>query len=99
MKDSESSLDRLLRTAAAHGRPEPDREPPYGFTTRVIAEWLSARPGSARGMLELLWLRRAFLCSLVVMSLAAGWEWKQEAAAPSDEMAVTSYDAAAVELQ
>ena len=97
MKNSDSSLDRLLRAAASyrHDRPAVAEEPPFGFTTRVVAGWLA---GADRiGMdakLQTLWFRRAALCALAVMTITVGWSFKTDTA-PNDEMAIAGYDATA----
>ncbi len=93
MKNADSPLDRLLRTAAA-SRPAMDLEPPFGFTTRVVAGWLAAA-GADRiafdAKLQAMWFRRAFLCAVAVMAITVGWSFKTDTA-PNDEMAIASYD-------
>jgi len=99
MKNSDSSLDRLLRAAAPYRRDPPAgaEEPPFGFTTRVVAGWLA---GADRiGMdakLQTLWFRRAALCALAVMTITVGWSFKTVTdTSPNDEMAIAGYDATA----
>ena len=92
MKNSDQSLDQLLR-AAAQCRPAVAEEPPFGFATRVVSGWLAAA-GRDRMGLETLWFRRAFLCAVAVMAVSVGWSFKTDTTAPNDEMAIASYDAA-----
>jgi hypothetical protein len=94
MNKPDHSLDRLLRAAAqCHpDRPEIAEEPPFGFTTRVVAGWL-AGAGRDRTGLEALWFRRAFLCAVAVMAMAVSWSYKTDTAAPNEEMAIATYDA------
>jgi hypothetical protein len=98
MKNSDQSLDRLLRAAALH-RPSVAEEPPFGFTTRVVAGWLAGRDGwDGNGLdarLQVIWFRRALLCALAVMAISVGWSYKTDTAAPNDEMAIASYDVSA----
>jgi hypothetical protein len=95
MKNSDSPLDRLLR-AASRRRPGVAgvEEPPFGFTTRVVAGWL-AEPSREWPGMDALWFRRALLCSVAVMALSVGWSFKTDMAAPNDEVAIASYDATA----
>jgi hypothetical protein len=93
MKDSDSSLDRLLRSAAQQ-RAAVAEEPPFGFTTRVIAAWLSETGERVDARLETIWFRRAFLCAVGVMAITVGWSFKTDTA-PNDEMAIAGYDATA----
>jgi hypothetical protein len=99
MKNTDQSLDRLLRAAARH-RPagESPAEPPFGFTTRVVAGWLAGRGNggfAAEARLQVLWFRRAFLCAVAVMAVSVGWSFKIDTSVPNDESAVASYDATA----
>jgi hypothetical protein len=96
MKNSDSSLDRLLR-AAGQSRPVVADEIPFGFATRVVSGWI-AGAGRERMGLEALWFRRAFLCSVAVMAVSVGWSFKTDTTAPNDEMAIASY-AATADLQ
>jgi hypothetical protein len=96
MKNSDPSLDRLLRAAGQY-RPAVVREaPPFGFTTRVVAAWIAgaAREGAGSDFgLDTLWFRRALLCAVAVMAVSVGWSFKIDTAATSDEMVLASYDA------
>jgi hypothetical protein len=95
MSQPDPSLDRLLRAAAAaRSASRVTEEPPFGFTTRVVAHWLGApreRPG-----LDALWFRRAFLCAFAVMLLSVGWSFRtSDTSSQGDEMTIASYDATA----
>ncbi len=97
MKNTDQSLDRLLRAAARH-RPVlvgDEATPPFGFATRVVAGWNAASPGREGNGLDALWFRRSLLCALAVMAVSVGWSFKTDTAAPNDEMAIASYDATA----
>jgi len=96
MKNSDSSLDRLLRAAGQY-RPTVAEEVPFGFATRVVAGWI-AGAGRERMGLETLWFRRAFLCAVAVMAVSVGCSFKTDTTAPNDEMAIASY-AATADLQ
>lgn len=92
MKDSaDQSLDRLLR-AAGNYRPATANaeEAPFGFATRVAAEWLAT--GRREGWDAQVWFRRAFLCALAVMVATVGWSFKTDTTAPNEEIAIASYD-------
>lgn len=96
--NSDDPLDRLLRAAARH-QPAEKEEAPFGFATRVAATWIAQRGsgGSENGVVEaslqVLWLRRALLCAVVIMTASVGWSFKTDTAAPNDEMAIAStYD-------
>jgi hypothetical protein len=96
MKNSDQSLDRLLRAAAQHRSAQPavaGSEPPFGFTSRVVAHWL-AGAGRDRIGLEALWFRRSLLCAVAVMAISVGWSYKTDTAAPNDGMAIASYASA-----
>ena len=93
MKNSDHSLDRLLRAAAQY-RPVIEQEPPFGFGTRVVSGWLAGL-GRDRTSLETLWFRRSFLCAVAIMAVSVGWSFKTDTTAPNDEVAIASYDATA----
>ena len=66
MKDSD--LQRLLRAAAETVSDQPD-EMPFGFDTRILADW---RAGLARDFVDVgRLLRRVVLLSLAVIALAS----------------------------
>jgi hypothetical protein len=95
MKDTDSSLDRLLRSAA-QSRPAAAGEAPFGFGTRVVSSWLAGERRDGIGF-EMIWFRRAFMCAVAVMAISVGWSFKTDTAAPNDELAIAS-DAASVDL-
>lgn len=75
MNEPNNKLERLLRSAAQVS--DAPAEPPFGFDTRVLAQW---RAGADRpnGLTSL--IRRVALLSaavLVVSTVAAIWELKQ----------------------
>ena len=99
MKNSDLSLERLLRAAGQY-RPAAAEaeEPPFGFATRVVAGWLAGRGREGFGLeakIEAMWFRRAFLCAMAVMAVSVGWSFKTDTAALNDEMPIASYDATA----
>ena len=101
MKNSDPSLDRLLRAAGQYC-PErlaaAEEAPPFGFVTRVVAGWLAGAAHTGSGLdarLQTMWFQRALLCAVAVMAVSVGWSFKTDTAAPNDEMAIASYDATA----
>ena len=101
MNDKNQPLDRLLRAAGEYHPAMGVEEPPFGFTTRVTAGWLSgAKSGRDGARLEALWFRRAFYGALAVTALSVGWSFKADptAAAPGDEMAIANYDTTGADL-
>jgi hypothetical protein len=94
MNDFDPSLDRLLRTAAQY-RPASKEEPPFGFSTRVVAAWRGGAGLDRAAALQTVWFRRAFLCALAVMAVSVGWSFKTDTAVPGDDLAVAGYDASA----
>jgi len=92
MKNSDQSVDLLLRAAGQYRPAMGEEEPPFGFATRVVAGWLAGE-GRERTGLEMVWFRRALLCALAFMAISVGWSFKTDTAAPNDEMAIASYDA------
>ena len=97
-KNTDSSLDRLLRAAGQYRSSMEKETPPYGFVTRVVAGWRE-NAGTARSALDArlqaIWFRRAFLCSMAVMAISVGWSFKTDTTAPNDELAIASYDTTA----
>ena len=74
MKNSNLSLDRLLRAAAATQNDQPD-EMPYGFETRVLAR---ARANQQRDLIAVgRLLRRVILLSLAVIVLASAGAYRE----------------------
>lgn len=81
MKRPPSSLDRLLRAAAAASPNEPAAELPFGFESRVLAHWRETWPGDPAGIARL--LRRVVYIALALLLLAGAGayrEWNEEAA-------------------
>ena len=68
MKNSDLSLDRLLRAAAATTSDQAD-EMPYGFDSRVLAQARANQEGDLVAVGRL--LRRIVLLSLGVIALAS----------------------------
>jgi hypothetical protein len=66
---SRTSLDRLLR-AAAEIKEDAPAEVPFGFDTRVVAQWCAQRDAASLGMTRL--LRRVALAAVAIIVLAAG---------------------------
>lgn len=68
MKNSSLPIDRLLRSAAAApGEPIPTM--PFGFDTRVLAQWRATWPNDSATILHL--LRRVMLLALALIVLAS----------------------------
>jgi len=95
MKNSDPSLDRLLRAAGQYRPAVVEEEPPFGFTTRVVAGWIAGGAGREGFGLDAMWFRRALLCAVAVMAVSVGWSFKTDTAAPNEEMAIASYDVTA----
>ena len=73
-----ADVDRLLR-AAGHA-PPPEAEIPFGFETRVVANWRSGR-GEGNDFADLSrFLRRAgaIACAVVVIAGTAAWRQYRE---------------------
>jgi len=101
MKDSDPSLERLLRSASQYRAAAAGQqavEPPFGFATRVVAGWLAGEGRERLGLeaaLLAMWFRRAFLCAMAVTVISVGWSFKTDTATPNEEMTIASYDATA----
>jgi hypothetical protein len=75
MEPRDSDLDRLLR-AAANGD-EPEATAPFGFDTRVVAQWRAGGEtnGGARELIRL--VRRVAVGAAIVITFAsAGAYWQ-----------------------
>lgn len=73
-----ADVDRLLRSAACSE--QPDAKVPFGFDTRVVADWRSGR-GTGNDFADLSrFLRRAgaIACAVVVIAGAAAWRQYRE---------------------
>ena len=90
MKNNDTALDRLLRSAGQSAPRVMDAEVPFGFTTRVLSGWLTGYGGDVAG-LQVLWFRRSLVAAVAVMALSVGWCFKTDTSAPNDEMAIASY--------
>ena len=64
MKPIESSLARLLRSAA-RVPDDPEASAPFGFDTRVVARWRASRNGTGNGILRL--VRKVAVMAAVVL--------------------------------
>ena len=68
--------DRLLRSAAKAREEFPD-EAPFGFATRVVAEWRSDSNGGNDAAELSRFLRRAGVIAAAVLVLAGGAAYRQ----------------------
>ena len=77
-------LDRLLRAAAKAD--EPAEAVPFGFDTRVVAQWRAGRSRPAGEHWELTrMLRHVIMTAAAVTVLASAgayWQWNEEAEPP-----------------
>jgi hypothetical protein len=88
MNKHSSSIDRLLRSAAA-APAEPIPAMPFGFDTRVVAQWRASWPNDSAGVARL--LRRVMLLSMgliVLASAGAYGEFQQSDEPFADEYAI-----------
>jgi hypothetical protein len=78
MNPADEKLDRLLRAARA-AESQQHIEVPFGFSTRVVANWRANGNGSKRAdVAELLRLvRRVTVAAAIVAVLASGGAWWQ----------------------
>lgn len=82
-----SPIDRLLRSAASVTA-APGAEMPFGFDTRVLAQWRAGLAADPAAIVQL--LRRVVLMSLALIVLASAGayrEWRSDD--PSDDYALT----------
>ena len=87
MNGSNDPLDRLLRSAAQAGEEPAEVTPPFGFETRVVAQWRGGQATPNGNGLNRL-LRRVVLTSALVLTIsgvAAVFELRN-ATDPSDAM-------------
>jgi hypothetical protein len=79
MNPAEEKLERLFRAARAGAEQEVKIEAPFGFATRVVANWRANGNGSKRAeVAELLRLvRRVTVAAAIVTLLASGAAWWQ----------------------
>lgn len=88
MKNSSASIDRLLRAAAA-APSEPTFGLPFGFDTRVLAQWRATWPDDPAAIAGL--LRRVMLLAIaliVLASVGAYREFRQTDVPLGDEYAI-----------
>ena len=86
MNECEDRLSRLLKSAAQAPRHVP-AELPFGFDTRVLAHWRSAREDSRKRMIVFRW---ALSCSLVLMLGSVAFSYKTLTTPVSAEFAVAN---------
>lgn len=92
MGEVDSSLDRLLRMAAAAPEPAP-AEAPHGFATRVIALWLSGRADFSGELTR--FVRRILLTAAMVTAVAGIFTYRQIAANEATDDSLSNYYAIA----
>jgi hypothetical protein len=87
MKTTPSPVDRLLRAAAAQPN-EPAPEMPFGFDTRVVAQWRASWPADPAEIVRLL-RRVVFLAvALIVLASAGAYREFSQSAAAGEEFAI-----------
>lgn len=90
----ELDLDRLLR-AAADVPNESSPEMPFGFDTRVVANWRAQRPGNGAELWSFAGLLRRVALSALAVTICAGsaawWQIRQ-----NDELDSPTSDAYAI---
>jgi len=76
MRKMDAELNRLLRAAAAAPETEPT-EAPFGFDTRVVANWRAHR-SNGNGMRAVTWMLRRVVAGalLVTICASAGAYWQ-----------------------
>ena len=87
MNEFGGRLGRLLKSAAQAPRDVP-AELPFGFDTRVLAHWRSARDGDSGKRLAV--FRWALSCSLVLMMGSVAFSYKTLTTPVSTEFAVAN---------
>jgi hypothetical protein len=91
MPDLSSELQRLLRAASA--QPEAPAEAPFGFDTRVVAQWRARRRepnGDLRAFARI--IRRVAVGALLITTCAgAGAWWQLESSDELDEATTNAY--------
>ncbi len=86
-----SDLQRLLRAAAA-ARPEEPAEVPFGFETRVLANWRAQRfPNGGWRAFTLLFRRVVLSAALVAVCASAGAYWQFSQNEELTEPALNAY--------
>lgn len=74
MKNTQVSIDRLL-AAAATVPAQPGAEMPFGFDTRVLAQWRATWSSEAAGVAKL--LRRVALTAMALIVLAGAGAYRE----------------------
>lgn len=74
MKTPSAPIDRLLRSAAAAPN-EPIPAMPFGFDTRVIAQWRASWPNDPAAIAAL--LRRVVFLALALIVLASAGAYRE----------------------
>jgi hypothetical protein len=93
----ETTLDRLLRAAAAT-REDTPAEMPFGFDTRLIAHWRAHADATSLGMVRL--LRRVALAALAIIVVAAAGAYiESDRNGESDEPFANEYAIADTAIQ
>src|SRR3954470_14995205 len=91
MPDLNSELHRLLRAASAES--ETPAEAPFGFDTRVVAQWRARRSepnGDLRAFGRI--IRRVAVAALLITTCAgAGAWWQLESSDELDEATSSAY--------
>jgi hypothetical protein len=82
-----ASLSRLLRAAALQNEPA-SREMPFGFDTRVVAQWHGQAEATSLGVRQL--LRRVALTSAAIIVLASAGTYIQTERNAEDEEPFTN---------
>ncbi len=72
---NDPALQRLLQAAARAPEEELPNEMPFGFDTRVLAQWRATRGGELAELRHL--LRRVIALSLVVIALGGAGAWHE----------------------
>ena len=82
-----TSLERLLRAAASQGEPA-SPEMPFGFDTRVVAQWHAQSETTSLGVRQL--LRRVALTSAAIIVLGSAGAYIQTERNAEDEEPFTN---------
>ncbi len=80
-------IERLLRSAATV-RPEPGAEMPFGFDTRVLAQWRAGLAADPAAIVQMLRRVVSMAVALIILASAGAYrEWRLDD--PSDDYALT----------
>ncbi|MGZ5538495.1 MAG: hypothetical protein ACXWG0_08205 [Chthoniobacterales bacterium] len=88
-----SNLDRLLRAASAAKSDSTPEEAPFGFETRVVANWHAQRSGNGNGSREFArFFKRVAAVAIVITACAsAGAFWQLQQNDEIDEATGGAY--------